>query len=264
MAEGVSGRRIHQQGKLEGTCTSFLSCFFDSSSAKNHQTTVTTETTSARCKLPIEETCHDEELLDDLELVLEGRGLISTIFLPSKVTSQTSSSSVPRTAFIRCKKGEAKVECQVVVDNSIVSNGTLKRFKFSALDVTRVTTGRDRNSLIPAVVDDSLIMRFTISKKGELHFVFESQHVRDDIVQGFRLLIAKKKATLTEVPPSKIDDVRAHYKSELKNNEQQNLPERDISLPMVKSPIPRESTLEGESTDSEKSDDKAIPHQITQ
>ena len=29
-----------------------------------------------------------------------------------------------------------------------------------------------------------------------MHFVFESQHVRDDIVQGFKLLIAKKVSML--------------------------------------------------------------------
>lgn len=62
--------------------------------------------------------------------------------------------------------------------------------------MAKVSKGRDKNSLVPAVVDDSLIMRFTILKKGELHFVFESQHVRDDIVEGFKLLIAKKKATI--------------------------------------------------------------------
>ena len=61
----------------------------------------------------------DEELLEDLELVLEGRGLVSTIFLPSKSPSDTS--SVPRTAFIRSKHGDVKIECQVVVDNEHVS-----------------------------------------------------------------------------------------------------------------------------------------------
>ena len=61
----------------------------------------------------------DEELLEDLELVLEGRGLVSTIFLPSKSASDPS--SVPRTAFIRSKHGDVKIECQVVVDNEHVS-----------------------------------------------------------------------------------------------------------------------------------------------
>lgn len=61
----------------------------------------------------------DEELLEDLELVLEGRGLVSTIFLPSKTASDPS--STPRTAFIRSKHGDVKIECQVVVDNEHVS-----------------------------------------------------------------------------------------------------------------------------------------------
>lgn len=136
----------------------------------------------------------DEELLEDLELVLEGRGLVSTIFLPSKNPSDPS--SVPRTAFIRSKHGDPKIECQVVVDNDLVANGTLKRFKFSVFDVVEVSKGRNKNSVIPAQVLDDLVMRFTILKKGELHFVFESQHVRDDIVQGFKLLIAKKVSML--------------------------------------------------------------------
>ena len=44
----------------------------------------------------------DEELLEDLELVLEGRGLVSTIFLPPRTASDPQ--SVARTAFIRSKK----------------------------------------------------------------------------------------------------------------------------------------------------------------
>ena len=263
MAQHSSVDSVNQQTKLEGTCTSFLSCFFDSSSAESHHTTSVRTKISAKRSLPDEEPCHDEELLDDLELVLEGRGLISTIFLPSKVTSQTSSSSVPRTAFIRCKRGESRIECQVVVDNSVVSNGTLKRFKFSALDVTRVTEGRDRNSLIPAVVDDSLIMRFTIVKKGELHFVFESQHVRDDIVKGFKLLITKKKAIFTETSPqSDMDDIGNKHYSDHNDSDRHNIPGGVRNNSGVK--IQRESVLEGESTDSEKSDHKTIPHQMTQ
>jgi hypothetical protein len=136
----------------------------------------------------------DEELLEDLELVLEGRGLVSTIFLPPK--SPTDTKSVPRTAFIRSKPNDSKIECQVVVDNDLVANGTLKRFKFSVFDVVEVSKGRNKNSVIPAQVADEVVMRFTILKKGELHFVFESQHVRDDIVQGFKLLIAKKVSIL--------------------------------------------------------------------
>ena len=263
MAQHSSVDSVNQQTKLEGTCTSFLSCFFDSSSAENHHTTTVHTKISAKRSLPVEGPCHDEELLDDLELVLEGRGLISTIFLPSKLTSQSSSSSVPRTAFIRCKRGESKIECQVVVDNSVVSNGTLKRFKFSALDVTRVIEGRDRNSLIPAVVDDSLIMRFTIVKKGELHFVFESQHVRDDIVKGFKLLIIKKKAMFTETSTqSDVDDIGARHYSDFKDSNPQSIPGGILNNLGVK--IQRQSALEGESTDSEKSDDKIIPHQMAQ
>lgn len=132
----------------------------------------------------------DQELLEDLELVLEGRGLVTTIFLPSKNPNEPT--SVARTAFIRSKCGDPKIECQVVVDNEHVANGTLKRFKFSVFDVVEVTKGKNRNSVIPIQVTDETVMRFKILKKGELHFVFESHHVRNDIVQGFKLLIAKK------------------------------------------------------------------------
>ena len=191
-------QELNRQSSLEGTCISIFSCFFNgSSSSEHHKDLLANRTASTTTPFADSDTGSDQELLDDLELVLEGRGLISTIFLPSKGLGEGSSSSVPRTAFIRCKRGESKIECQVVTDNTVVTNGTLKRFKFSALDVSKVTKGRDKNSLIPAVVDDDLVMRFTILKKGELHFVFESQHVRDDIVQGFKLFIVKKKSSVT-------------------------------------------------------------------
>ena len=209
MSQEAYVNNVKRQDQFEGTCTSFLGCFFDISPAQNRESAIApSKPVSRRASVTQEklEPCPDEELLDDLELVLEGRGLVSTLFLPSKDASESSSSSIPRTAFIRCKKGDSKVECQVVVDNNLVSNGTLKRFKFSTFDVLRVSKGRDRNSLIPAVVDDSLIMRFTIVKKGELHFVFESQHVRDDIVQGFKLLIAKKKRALQKLAAVEEDD----------------------------------------------------------
>lgn len=228
----VDKHELNRQSSLEGTCISIFSCFFDgSSSSEHHQDLLDKRTTSTKrdsiAPFAESDTGSDQELLDDLELVLEGRGLISTIFLPSKGVSEGTSSSVPRTAFIRCKRGESKIECQVVTDNTVVTNGTLKRFKFSALDVSKVSKGRDKNSLIPAVVDDDLVMRFTILKKGELHFVFESQHVRDDIVQGFKLFIAKKKSSVTNSKVKTVDEVG---KEENKEEEKDTLPE-DIRPP---------------------------------
>ena len=226
---------LNIQNEFEGACTSFLSCFFDNKTvSSNHQELMKKKRESAERRLSAtsndSEIGSDQELLDDLELVLEGRGLISTIFLPSKVSAEGSSSSVPRTAFIRCKKGDSKVECQVVIDNTVVSNGTLKRFKFSAFDVSKVSKGRDKNSLIPAIVDDNLVMRFTIVKKGELHFVFESQHVRDDIVQGFKLFIAKKKDTINHPKmkahreDSKDDNAQESSKTHLTSSPHSSLP----------------------------------------
>lgn len=220
-ASDRDGGDFNMQNELcEGTCTAFLGCFFDNNTVSEHHQEMLTKKRAAAVKRsdnyspptrdPV--SCSDKELLDDLELVLEGRGLISTIFLPSKASSLGSSSSVPRTAFIRCKSGDSKIECQVVLDNTLVSNGTLKRFKFSAFDVSKVSKGRDKNSLIPTVVDDSLVMRFTILKKGELHFVFESQRVRDDIVQGFKLFIAKKKSTINH-PMPKVEVVSSMHGS---------------------------------------------------
>lgn len=211
------GGDFNMQDELcEGTCTAFLGCFFENKKVSEHHKELLAKKRAAAATRPDDfsppirdpVTCSDQELLDDLELVLEGRGLISTIFLPSKASSLGSSSSVPRTAFIRCKSGDSKIECQVVIDNTVVSNGTLKRFKFSAFDVSKVSKGRDKNSLIPTVVDDSLVMRFTILKKGELHFVFESQRVRDDIVQGFKLFISKKKSTVNH-PMPKLDHMNS-------------------------------------------------------
>lgn len=215
------GGDFNMQDELcEGSCTAFLGCFFENKTVSEHHQEMLAKKRAAAAKRPEDfsppmrdpVTSSDQELLDDLELVLEGRGLISTIFLPSKVSSLGSSSSVPRTAFIRCKSGDSKIECQVVIDNTVVSNGTLKRFKFSAFDVSKVSKGRDKNSLIPTVVDDALVMRFTILKKGELHFVFESQRVRDDIVRGFKLFILKKKSTVNH-PMPKIDNLSSIIES---------------------------------------------------
>lgn len=230
---------------MEGACTNFfLGCFFEksipeessksngfgnralkrssfsarddeSSSGKSRSSSISSKRDRSDGAASAVYSSYQLALLEDLELVLEGRGLVSTIYLPSKATSENSSSSVPRTAFIRSKHGDSKVECQVVLDNSQVANGTLKRFKFCVFDVLRVSKGRDKNSLIPSDVDNSLIMRFTILKKGELHFVFESQIVRDDIVSGFKLLFTKKKNSMKASSSTKGDEMSMDGASEL-------------------------------------------------
>jgi hypothetical protein len=116
---------------------------------------------------------------DDLESKLAEGGFVATMYLPSKSLQY----SISRKAKIRCKRGDSRITCDVVVAR------TLKKFNFTTFDVAGMQKGKGTTEMVPNEVSEDVCMVLDIQSKGELNFSFDSPYQRNTFFMNFAELI---------------------------------------------------------------------------
>jgi hypothetical protein len=117
-------------------------------------------------------------LVQELKVALAEHGVTATIYWPSK----SSHIYEPKQTIIKKKRNEERVECELVVDNQP------KKFRFMLYDIISVNKGKGESKGIPTDIDSKLCMHFIIKDKGELNLSIASEILRNDMVEGFRIL----------------------------------------------------------------------------
>jgi hypothetical protein len=97
---------------------------------------------------------------------------------------------------LRCAKNVTTVYCEI---KSKKSGEPAKRLKFDLLaDVMMVSrgkgAGRGKNDAkVPATVDDTRVLHFTLRGKPELNVELDGSESRDAVLQGFMQLISRHR-----------------------------------------------------------------------